>query len=121
MAFVSSYFFERFLEILLSSQTSQFRIRPLPSHHRRVYDVCRCNNTDQAVVVIKDRNGIFGIILEVFHTVIDQGCSVYIRVGSDDQFTERMILARDDQILQIDRTVEFLIAVYDKMVEILSF
>ena len=25
-----------------------------------------------------------------------------------------MILARDDQILQIDRTVEFLIAVYDK-------
>ena len=40
------------------------------------------DDTEQAVIIVEDRNRILGIILQFFDTLVDRSLCIYVRVKS---------------------------------------
>ena len=95
-------------QILLRGKTCQHGVVLAHSIVHQIDDAGGGDDAQQPVVVVQHGNGVLGIVLQIFDTVIDLLLRIYIRIGSHDQLLQGMILPGNDQIFQINGTVKLL-------------
>ena len=107
-------FLKRLLQVLLCSQAGEHGVIFTHLIIYQINDIGRCDHTQKPVVIIQYRNGILGIILQFFDTIINILFSIHIWIRSDHQILKCPILPGNDQILQVNGSVKLLLLCYHK-------
>lgn len=104
---------QRFVEILLRGKTGELGIVLAERIvHRLDKALCR-HDAEQPVFVVQHGDGILGIVLNAWQRVLNALVRIDIRVRCGDEIAERVALAGDDEVLEINGTVKGVVGVND--------
>ena len=96
-----------FFEIFFGGETGQFCVVFPHLIVNHLYDIFGCNNTEHMTVLRQDRNGIFRIIHDFFHAVINFFVIGYRWIGADDNIVKHIMFSCNNKIFQINSTGKF--------------
>ena len=96
-----------FFEIFFGGEAGQFCVIFPHLIVNHLYDIFGCNNTEHMTVLRQDRNGIFRIIHDFFHAVINFFVIGYRWIGADDNIVKHIMFSCNNKIFQINSTGKF--------------
>ena len=70
-------------------------------------------DAEQPVFLVQHGDGVLGIVLDARQRVFNALVRVNVGVGGRDQLCERIALARDDEVFEIDRAVESVVGIHN--------
>ena len=70
-------------------------------------------DAEQPVFLVQHGDGVLGIVLDARQRVYNALVRVNVGVGGRDQLRERVALARDDEVFEIDRAVESVVGIHN--------
>ena len=105
--------FQRLLQILLCRQASQPRIVLAHLVVHELGDVLGRQHALEPVVRVQHGDGVLGILLHPLDAVLNLFVRVDVGIGRHRDALQPRALARDDQILQVDRADEHVLLVDD--------